>query len=68
MSKVYKVIMYVLDINGEPSSKRELENTLYCNKYPEHKKVESIEEADIGEWHDFHELNQHGADFGKYFK
>jgi len=68
MAKCYKVTMYVLGLNGNPSSIEELKQTIEHNRYPEFAHVDSIETADIGEFTDDHELNQNGADYGKYFK
>jgi hypothetical protein len=67
MAKCYKITMYVLDLNGSPSSEEELKSIIECNKYPEFKHVEKIEVANIGEWDDDHELNKRGADYEKYF-
>ena len=56
--KVYKLEVIVIDFDeiGETCIKKTLENTHYPNHCisPE---VRSIEERDIGEWHDEHPLN-----------
>ena len=56
--KVYKVIVLIIDMDeiGEDELKLVIENTRYPNRCisPE---VHSIEAADIGEWDDYHPLN-----------
>jgi hypothetical protein len=65
MTKLYKVELYVIDVNRDWTSeslKAQLEHSI------DFVKVESVSEVDIGEWHDDHELNKRGADYEKYFK
>lgn len=50
-----------------PVVKEELIKELEYNKYPEHLHVQDVQETDIGEWHDGHELNFHGANYKKFF-
>lgn len=63
--KLRKITMYVLDFEGmsDQDFKYHLTNDRYLSI-----KLDKIEEADIGEWHDDHELNKQGADYGKYFR
>lgn len=66
MARMRKVIVYVFDIN-DPQSEEDiayqLRNTKYMSVH-----VGPIQTADIGPWHDDHELNKRGADYEKYFK
>lgn len=66
MAKFYKVEAYVLQLNGTPSSKEELTQELRNNRYLDIN-VQDIQETDIGEWDDDHELNKRGANYRKFF-
>ena len=57
--KAYKVEILIIDFDG--MSQDEVESVIENTKYPNRcvsPNVMSIEEADIGEWHDDHPLNQ----------
>lgn len=67
MAKMRKVTLYVLDLNN-PMSEEDIASELEHMRYLESVYVGKIETADIGEWHDDHELNLPGANHEKYFK
>jgi hypothetical protein len=67
MTQLYRVVAYVLNLNGDQNSKEDVIDTLEHNKYPEFLSVEEIQETDCGEWDDDHPLNLSGADYASYF-
>lgn len=67
MAKCYKVEAYVLALNGDFQNKEILTEVLENYRYIEHLHVQDIQETDIGEWHDDHELNKRGANYRKFF-
>lgn len=67
MAKCYKVEVYVLALNGDFQNKEILTEVLENYRYIEHLHVQDIQETDVGEWHDDHELNKRGANYQKFF-
>lgn len=67
MAKLRKVTLYILDSN-DPLTDEDIRWQLSTIKHLPFVNVGEIESADIGEWHDDHELNKRGADHEKYFK
>lgn len=65
--KLYRVVSYVLDLNGDCAEKTDVIGALEHNRHPEFLSVEEIEETDCGEWDDHHELNQANPPYTKYF-
>lgn len=69
MTKLFRVVAYVLDLNHS-SSKEDVVIELEGNRYPEFLSVKDVQEADIGKWNDDHKLNNVNAtvaDYDKYF-
>lgn len=66
--KMYRVVSYVLPLNGEFENASELKSIIECNKYPEFHDVAEIKEADIGEWSDDHPCNKTSTNKEEYFK
>ena len=66
-TRLRKVVLYVLDLN-DPMSEESLKAEFESMRYVDFVKVDSIETADIGQWHDDHPLNKKGGDFEAYFK
>lgn len=67
MTKLYRVVAYVKDLNGDcPTIKSVIEN-IESNRHPEFIDVYEVLETDCGEWHDDHELNSLDAPYEKYF-
>lgn len=70
MTKLYRVIAYVLDINGNAPSKADVTDQLTTNKYPEFITIGEVLETDVGVWSDDHHLNKTDTDsaqFDSYF-
>lgn len=61
-----KVTLYVLDIN-DPVTDEDMKHHLTDMDYFS-AIVGKVEHAEVGPWHDDHELNKQGADYEKYFK
>ena len=67
MTKLYRAVAYILDLNGDcPSIKSVIEN-IENNRHPEFIHVHEVLETDCGEWNDDHELNYANAPYEKYF-
>lgn len=66
--KIYKVEVFIIDFDelGPDEIKSTLENTKYPNRCMS-PKVGLIEEKEIGEWDDNHELNKSSTDTAEYF-
>jgi hypothetical protein len=69
MMKVYKMTLLFIDFDdvGAEEAKHLIENA----RLPNHSRVMSLEERDIGEWCDEHPLNRHdtqAAHFEELFK
>lgn len=58
MTKLYRVVAYVLDLNGGTPLKGDVVQQIENNHYPEFIDVQEVREADVGEWDDDHQLNQ----------
>lgn len=58
MTTMYRVVAFVKDLNSNAPTKEEVINQIEMNKYPEFIDVLEVDETDIGEWHDEHELNK----------
>lgn len=67
MTKLYRVVAYALDLNGNAKTKEEVKRQIENNKWPEFLNVKEISETDIGELYDDHELNKLNAPYEKYF-
>lgn len=70
MTKMYRVVSYVLDLNGNNESIEDVKNTIQNNRYPEFHRVKEVLETDIGPWSDDHQLNKSAAtkeQFDAYF-
>lgn len=63
MAKLYKAVVYVLDLEGRSPGGilYEIENSKYMSINAEEFKV-----ADIGKWSDEHPANQQGCDYSIY--
>lgn len=68
MAKLYKITGYVTELNGFPENKEELVNSLKNGTNDLCITIGNIQEVDIGEWSDNHELNKIDCDREKYFK
>lgn len=70
MTKLYRAVVYVLDLNGNVPNKQDVTEQLQNNKWPEFIDVQEVLETEIGGWDDSHKLNQSGvsmADYDAYF-
>lgn len=67
MTKLYRIVSYVIGLNGESQSEESVRNQIQGNRHPEFHYVKEISTADIGEWHDGHEANKTGCDLSKFF-
>ncbi|MCX9024683.1 MAG: hypothetical protein OIN85_01140 [Candidatus Methanoperedens sp.] len=65
--KLYRVVAYVLNLNGDCPDKSNVKNLMQNNRYPEFLSVREVQETDCGDWHDDHELNIINAPYEKYF-
>ena len=68
--KLFKVVAYVLDCNGNSPTEKDVEVQMTQNKYPEFLNVVSIQATDI-EFDDEHPLNHFGVTeevLDKYFE
>lgn len=67
MTKLYRVVAYVLNLNGDCETAESVVQNIEHNRHPEFISVEDIQVADCGEWDDDHELNKGDASYAKYF-
>jgi len=67
MTKLYRVVAYVLNLNDDSGTKEDVIRNITSNRHPEFIKIEDIQETDCGEWDDDHELNKRGCNYDKYF-
>lgn len=67
MTKLYRVEAYVLDLNDDCPTKESVIENIECNRHPEFISIEDVQETDVGEWDDDHELNQIGCNYRKFF-
>jgi hypothetical protein len=67
MAKLYRVISYVLDLNGNCESDQELISQIENNKYPEFHHVREVDCVELCEWSDDHPANRTDCDFSIYF-
>jgi len=68
---MYKVTVYVMNINDTAGTPEDVRNIMECDELPEFCRIGEIEIADIGEWNDGHVLNQRSTPlekFEEYFK
>lgn len=67
MTKLYRVIAFVKDLNGDCPSIASVIQNIENNRHPEFIDVHEVQETDCGEWHDDHELNHNNPSYEKYF-
>lgn len=69
MTKLYRVVAYVLDLNHNATTKEDVIDQIENSKYPEFIDVQEVRETDIGPWDDDHVLNQgpNMAQYDSYF-
>lgn len=67
MTKLYRVVAYVLNLNGDMPDKKTVVSELTCRKYPEFITVTELQETVVGEWHDDHPLNISERSYDSYF-
>lgn len=68
MTKLYRAIVYVLDLNGDVGSPKSLKYEL--ENAADFSKVLKVNETEIGPWEDNHPLNSSKStmvDYDKYF-
>jgi hypothetical protein len=65
--KLFRVTMYVKDLQGNFKNTRDLINTIEDYKHLPFTDVTEVLENDVGKWHDDHELNYVDCDYAKYF-
>lgn len=58
---MYRIVMYIKDLNNNYSAMKEVKQELENNRYPEFVHVTNLRETDIGDWDDTHPLNQSSA-------
>lgn len=70
MTKLYRIVSYVLDLAGSAPTKKDVEDQLKSNKYPEFLRLIDVRETAIEDYDDNHRLNKTAAtqdDFDAYF-
>lgn len=65
--KLFRVTMYVKNLNGNFLNDKHIIETIQNYKYLPFTDVTEVLETDIGEWSDDHELNFIDCDYAKYF-
>jgi hypothetical protein len=69
-TKIYRVVAYVLNLNGNAETAEGVKNQIENNRYPEFINVQDVRVSDCGEWDDDHHLNSTKvtmAEFERYF-
>ena len=64
---MFRVVMYVKNLNGYFHKPEDIVNIIKNHKYLPFTTITEVLETDIGEWHDDHELNFLDGDCAKYF-
>lgn len=70
MTKLYRIVSYVLDLNGGCPTKDDVVVQIENSRYPEFHSVKQVLETGIEEWTDDHPLNKTDAvcaDFDAHF-
>lgn len=67
MTKLYRVVAYVLNLNNSVPTKEDVIQQLERSRYGTFINVSEVLETDCGEWNDDHELNHANANYDKYF-
>lgn len=67
MTKLYRVVSYVLDLNSNCKTEKDVIDQIEESRYPEFHHVREVDCVELGEWSDDHPANKTGCDFSQYF-